>query len=394
MLSAKIGIEFKERLVQLRRQIHANPEYGFREFETACLITTTLRELGAHVREKVAKTGVVAELGSGSPIVAIRADMDALPITEATGLEFSSRVPNMMHACGHDAHVACALGAAMLLEGESMPGTVRFLFQPSEEQRDEDGQSGAVRMIDEGALDDVSSVIALHTRALPAGCVGVTSGPAMAANDTIKIVIEGRAAHGAHPEEGVDAIAIAAQVINAVQQIVSRRIPAVSPAVVSITTIHGGVKENIIADRVELGGTIRSTGGAARELLIAELESVLNVGRAMGAKCELEIKQGYAATYNDPHVTQTIREAAAEVLGSDHVVEMPFDTWAEDFGYMTAQVPGAMFWLGVTSDRVPNPIWHSPTFDLDEDALPVGAMVLAASARRLMEYTEGTKRTK
>jgi amidohydrolase len=272
----------------------------------------------------------------------------------------------------------------MLLKDETLPGTVRFLFQPSEEQRDEDGHSGAVRMIDEGALEGVSSVIALHTRALPAGSIGVTSGPAMAANDTIKITIRGRAAHGAHPEEGVDAIAIAAQVINAVQLIVSRRVAPVSPAVVSITTIHGGIKENIIADRVELGGTIRSTGGAARDFLIAELDGALNVARAMGAGCELEIKRGYEATYNDPEVTQLIREAAREVLGPDRVVELPFDTWAEDFGYMTARVPGAMFWLGVTSERVPHPIWHSSTFDLDESALPVGAMVLAAASRRLL----------
>jgi amidohydrolase len=354
-----------------------------------------MRELGASVREGVAKTGVVAELGSGSPVVAIRADMDALPIAEATAVEFASRVPNMMHACGHDAHVACALGAAMLLKEESIPGTVRFLFQPSEEQRDEDGQSGAVRMIEEGALDGVSSVIALHTRALPAGSIGVTSGPAMAANDTIKITIHGRAAHGAHPEEGLDAIAIAVQVLNALQLIVSRRISPVSPAVVSITTIHGGVKENIIADRVELGGTIRSTGGAARDFLIAELDTALSVGRALGAVCELEIKQGYAATHNDAHVTQTIREAAEQVLGPERVVELPFDTWAEDFGYMTARVPGAMFWLGVTSDRVPNPIWHSPTFELDEDALPVGATVLAEAARRLLAQPQrDTKRTR
>jgi amidohydrolase len=273
----------------------------------------------------------------------------------------------------------------MLLKSEPLKGTVRFLFQPSEEQRDEDGQSGAVRMLDEGALDGVSSVIALHTRALPVGFIGVTTGPAMAANDTIKILILGRAAHGAHPEEGLDAIAIAAQVITAIQQIVARRISAVTPAVVSITTVQGGVKENIIADRVELGGTIRSTGGSARDFLIAELDAALNVGRAMGATCELTIKEGYAATTNDPGVTQTIRDAATEVLGSDHVVEMPFDTWAEDFGYMAARVPGSMFWLGVTSDRVPAPIWHSSTFDLDEDSLPVGARVLAASARRLMQ---------
>lgn len=377
-------LELRTRLVQLRRQIHANPEYGFRELDTAALVAQTMRDLGAGVREGVAKTGVIAELGHGPPIVAIRADMDALPINETTGLDFASRIPNMMHACGHDAHVACALGAAMILKNKDFAGTVRFLFQPSEEQRDEQGQSGAVRMIEEGALDGVSSVIALHTRALPVGSIGVTTGPAMAANDTIRMTILGRAAHGAHPEDGLDAIAIAAQVITTMQQIVSRRVSPVTPAVVSITTIQGGIKENIIADRVELGGTIRSTGGEAREFLIGQLEAALNVGRAMGATCELEIKEGYAATTNDAEVTEAIRVAAGEVLGSDHVIEVPFDTWAEDFGYLAARVPGSMFWLGVTSDRVRNPIWHSSTFDLDEDALAVGAIVLAASALRLL----------
>ena len=380
-----LALELREQLVALRRQIHAHPEYGFKEFKTARLVADKLKDLGASVREGVARTGVVGEIGTGDPIVAIRADMDALPINEATGLEFSSSLPNMMHACGHDAHVACALGAAMLLAREPLSGRVRFLFQPSEEQRDDEGQSGAVKMIEEGALDDVRAVIALHTRGLPVGSIGVTTGPAMAANDTIKITIEGRAAHGAHPEEGVDAIVIAAQVIGAIQQIVSRRIAPVSPAVVSITTIQGGVKENVIADRVELGGTIRSTGGAARDFLIAELEKALNVGRALGATCHLSIKEGYAVTNNDSEITQAIRDVATELLGSQHVVEMPFDTWAEDFGYMTARVPGSMFWLGVTSDRVPKPIWHSSTFDLDEDALPIGAMVLAASVRSLLQ---------
>lgn len=380
--------ELRERLVALRRTIHANPEYGFQEHATARLISQTLQELGARVTEGMAKTGVMAEFGHGDPVVAIRADMDALPIAEATGLPFASQVPNMMHACGHDAHVTCALGAAMLLADgflESDSGTIRFLFQPSEEQRDEDGQSGALRLIEEGGLDGVAAVIALHTRGLPVGSIGVTDGPALAANDKIKITIQGRAAHGAHPEDGVDAIAISAQVITAIQQIVSRRISAVSPAVVSITTIHGGVKENVIADRVELGGTIRTTGGQARQHIIDELERALNVGRVLGANCELQVIEGYAATHNDPAVTKIIRETAMDLLGPANVQEMPFDPWAEDFGYMTARVPGAMFWLGVTSERVPNPIWHSATFDLDEDALPVGAMVLADSALSLLK---------
>jgi amidohydrolase len=310
--------------------------------------------------------------------------MDALPISEKTGLSFASRIPDMMHACGHDAHVACALGAAMLLSQESFAGRVRFLFQPSEEQKDADGKSGAMRLWEEGALDDVRAIIALHTRGLPVGSIGVTAGPAMAASDTIKITIQGRAAHGAHPEEGLDAIAVSAQVLMAIQQIVSRRIPAVSPAVVSITTIHGGIKENIIADQVELGGTIRSTGGESRQRLLDELERCLEVGRALGAVCKLEVSEGYTATINDARVTSTLREAAKAVVGDVRVVELPFDTWAEDFGYLTARVPGAMFWLGVTSDRVPAPVWHSSTFDIDEDALPVGAAVLAMSAIRLL----------
>ncbi len=380
--------ELRAELVAIRRTIHAHPEYGFQEYKTGRLIAETLAKLGARVREGIAKTGVIGEIGSGKPVIAIRADMDALPIAEATGLAFASGVPNMMHACGHDAHVACALGAAMLLAKEfqlnQSVGTVRFLFQPSEEQRDDDGQSGAIRMIEGGALDGVEAVIALHTRDLPVGSVGVTSGPALAANDTIRITIQGRAAHGAHPEQGIDAIAISAQVISAIQQIVSRRVSAISPAVISITTIHGGVKENVIADKVDLGGTIRTAGGDARQQIIDELERALNVGRALGATCELKVIEGYAATNNDSEVTRTIRAEATNLLAPAKVIEMPFDPWAEDFGDMTARVPGAMFWLGVTSERVPNPIWHSATFDLDEDALPIGAMVLAASARGLL----------
>ena len=376
--------QLRETLVELRREIHMQPEYGFCEFKTAQLIAETLGGLGASVKQGIAETGVVAEIGEGLPFVAIRADMDALPIQEETGLPFASQIPNMMHACGHDAHVACALGAAMLLAKRKFTGTVRFLFQPSEEQKNAEGKSGAMRLLEENALEGVSAIIALHTRGLPAGSVGVTSGAALAANDTIKITVRGRASHGAHPEEGLDAIAIAAQIINAIHQIVSRRLPAIAPAVVSITTIHGGIKENVIAEQVELGGTIRSTGGEARRLLIDELERALEVGRALGARCELHIFEGYPVTMNDAIVTDAIRASAKELLGAEHVIEMPFDTWAEDFGYLTAQVPGAMFWLGVTSERIPHPVWHSAKFDLDEDALPVGAMVLAATALRLL----------
>jgi amidohydrolase len=375
----------RETLVSIRRRIHAQPEYGFQEFETAALIAETLEGLGVRVRRGVATTGLVGEIGEGPPVVAIRADMDALPIAESTALPFASKVPRMMHACGHDAHVACALGAAMLLAKKRIPGTIRLLFQPSEEQKGADGRSGAMLMVDERVLDDVSAVLALHTKELPVGSIGVTAGPALAASDYFKILIRGKAAHGAHPEEGIDTIAISSLIIGAIQQIVARRLPAISPAVVSVTTIHGGIKENIIAEQVELRGTIRSAGGEVRSRIIAELDRALDVGRVLGATCDLTLTEGYPVTVNDPHVTDVIRVAAGEVLGEQQVVAMPFDTWAEDFGFMTGQVPGAMFWLGVTSPRVPHPVWHSSSFDLDEDCLPVGAAVLAASALRLLE---------
>jgi amidohydrolase len=377
--------QLRETLVSIRRRIHAQPEYGFQEFETAALIAETLEGLGVRVRRGVATTGLVGEIGDGPLVVAIRADMDALPIDESTALPFASKVPRMMHACGHDAHVACALGAAMLLAKKRIPGTIRLLFQPSEEQKGADGRSGAMRMVDERVLDDVSAVLALHTKALPVGSIGVTSGPALAASDYFKVLIRGKAAHGAHPEEGIDTIAITSLIIAAIQQIVARRLPAISPAVVSVTTIRGGIKENIIAEQVELRGTIRSAGGEVRTRIIAELDRALDVGRVLGATCDMTLSEGYPVTVNDRQVTDVIRIAAGELLGEQKVVVMPFDTWAEDFGYMTGKIPGAMFWLGVTSPRVPLPVWHSSSFDLDEDCLPVGAAVLAAAALRLLE---------
>jgi amidohydrolase len=390
----------RDRLIAIRRTLHAHPEYGFQEHQTAALIAREMTALGARVRTGVGKTGVVAELGHGSPVVAVRADMDALPIQETTGLPFASKVPGMMHACGHDAHVTCAsftcgLGAAMLLAerlgvgaarggGEAIQGTVRLLFQPSEEQKDDEGWSGAMRMLEDGALDGVDAAISLHTRALAVGSIGVTAGPALAANDTITITVQGKAAHGARPHEGIDALAIAAQVIVAINHIVSRRVPAIEPGVISLTTINGGVKENILADHVTIGGTVRSTGGAARELIFREIERALDVGRVLGATCTLHVKEGYPLLRNDPRITDAIRAAATDALGAAHVVDLPYSTWAEDFAYIAERVPASMFWLGVTSPGADDPVWHSPTFTIDEDALPIGATVFAASVMQLM----------
>jgi amidohydrolase len=378
-----------DRLIAIRRTLHAHPEFGFQEHETAALIAREMTALGARVRTGVGKTGVVAELGQGSPVIAVRADMDALPIQETTGLPFASKVPGMMHACGHDAHVTCGLGAAMLLAerlGEGgVSGTVRMLFQPSEEQKDDEGWSGAMRMLEDGALDGVDAAISLHTHALPVGSIGVTAGPALAANDTITITVRGQAAHGAHPEAGVDALAIAAQVIIAVNHIVSRRVSAIEPAVISLTTINGGVKENIVADHVTIGGTVRSTGGAARDHIFREIERALEVGRVLGGTCTLHVKEGYPMTRNDARITEAVRAAASEAVGEDRVIDVPYDTWAEDFAYIAQRVPASMFWLGVTSLGGQKPVWHSPTFVIDEDALPIGAAVFAATVLRLLQ---------
>src|SRR5262245_17977814 len=381
-----------DRLIAIRRTLHAHPEYGFQEHETAALIAREMTALGARVRTGVGKTGVVAELGHGSPVIAVRADMDALPIQEATGLPFASKVPGMMHACGHDAHVTCGLGAAMLLAerlgpgaSEPIAGTVRFLFQPSEEQKDDEGWSGAMRMLADGAIDGVDAAISLHTRALAVGSIGVTSGPALAANDTITITVQGKAAHGARPHEGIDALAIAAQVIVAINHIVSRRVPAIEPGVISLTTINGGLKENIVCDSVTIRGTVRSTGGAARDHILREIERALEVGRVLGATCALHVKEGYPLLPNDPGVTEAVRAAATCALGAAQIVDLPYDTWAEDFAYIAQRVPASMFWLGVTSPGAPDAICHSPTFMIDEDALPIGATVFAASVLELLQ---------
>ena len=242
-----------------------------------------------------------------------------------------------------------------------------------------------MRMLEEGALDGVDAAISLHTRALPVGSIGVTPGPALAANDTITITVQGKAAHGARPHEGIDALAIAAQVIVAINHIVSRRVPAIEPGVISLTTINGGIKENILADHVTIGGTVRSTGGAARDHIFREIERALEVGRVLGATCTLHVKEGYPLTLNDPGVTEAVRAAATEAIGAAQVVDLPYSTWAEDFAYIAQRVPASMFWLGVTSPGAADPIWHSPTFVIDEDALPIGATVFAASVLRLLQ---------
>jgi len=375
--------ELKGELIRLRRAIHRHPELGFQEVKTAALIAETLESLGIKVQTGVAKTGVLGYLGEGSPVVAIRADMDALPIQELNEVPYRSQVPGVMHACGHDAHVATALGAAMLLREIKLEGEVRFLFQPSEERVDEEGKSGAVRMVEEGAMEGVEAILALHVDSeTESGVVKISPGPMSAGDDSFEAVIMGRGCHGAYPHRGVDPIFIGGEVILAIQGIVSRRIDPVKQAVISIGTIHGGTADNVIPEEVELTGTIRSFEQGVREQLHAELEKAFQVARALGGDFRLTIEEGYPVMVNEEKMAGLIREVAIDLLGEEKVLPDEPAMGAEDFGYFLAQAPGALFRLGVKKGEMrPG---HSPHFDLDEEALPIGAAILAESARKYL----------
>lgn len=377
-----------DQLVAWRRDFHMHPELGFRETRTAVKVAEVLTSLGYRVRTGVGRTGVVADRGEGRPVVAIRADMDALPIQEANDVPYASRVPGVMHACGHDAHTAIALGVATLLAEEPFPGTVRFLFQPAEEIQDEEGYSGAQRMIQDGAMEGVDFVLALHVDpSIPAGDVRLEVGPASAGVDTFYVTLIGKGGHGASPHKTVDPIYIAGHVILALHGIVSRRIQPTAPAVVSIGAVHGGDADNVIPETVELRGTIRYKDPAVQEQIHAEIERALGVARALGGDYQLRIEKGYPPMVNDAGVVDLLRAVVTDLLGAEHIRPPETGMGAEDFGYFSALAPGAMFDLGCRPGNEERPA-HSPRFDIDERCLPVGAAILAEAALRLLRGTD------
>ena len=374
----------QDELIRLRRIVHQHPELGFQEQRTAALVAETLQKLGLRVQTGVGKTGVIGYLGQGQPVIAIRADMDALPIQEENDVPYASRVPGVMHACGHDTHVACALGAAMLLSRDDLPGQVRFLFQPAEEMQDEEGKSGAMRMVEEGAMEGVDAVIALHISSeVPLGVIRVSAGAVSAAVDTFYGTVRGQGCHGAYPHKGVDPIYLQAQVVLAIHAIASRRIDPVKPAVVSVGSVHGGQADNVIPDAVQLTGTVRSMDEEVRRQLHQEIERAFGVARALGGDYELRIEWGYPVMYNHPDIVELIRQVGADLLGAENVQEEEVGMGAEDFGYMTQKVPGAMFSLGGQLQGKPRPA-HSPIFDIDERALPIGTAILVETVRRYL----------
>lgn len=377
-------------IVEWRRTLHRWPELAFAEHRTAALVAARLHEWGIPHETEVAQTGVVGWVGAAAgPTIALRADMDALPIHEENDVPYRSERPGLMHACGHDAHTAMLLAAARLLKEHEaeLPGRVKFIFQPAEEVIPDEGGSGAWRMIAEGVLDDVDAIVGLHVDpTLPTGQIGIRPGPIMAAADRFELTILGKAAHGAHPYQGVDAIVLAAQVVTAAQTLVSRRIPASKEAVVTFGTIQGGSKENIICDRVLLTGTVRTFEPAVRDQLEAELEQIASLVRALGGDYRLRYLRGSPPVINDGLLTGFVSRVARQVVNAEQVVDIPKSTGGEDFAWYQQKTRGTFVRLGCHAPTdAPSRALHTPTFDLDEAALPLGAALLAAVAIRWLE---------
>jgi amidohydrolase len=382
--------QLSDELSRLRREIHQHPELAFQEVRTAALVADTLREIGGvDIKTNIGKTGVVGQIGTGDgPTIGIRADMDALPLIEATTHGFGSQTTGTMHACGHDAHTAILLGVAHVLKQEfangTLRGNVRFLFQPAEELGG-DGVSGAPLMMRDGALDGVDHVIALHVASeKPLGTVGIVRGPVTAAADGFKGWIRGTGGHGAYPHQGTDPIAMTAAVINALNSIVSRRIDPMYPAVCSLGMVQGGAAFNVIPAEVMLAGTLRSFNPDIREQLFAEVERAFALATALGGEYQLELQRGYPPGVNDATVAQWMDDVASDVVGTTNVDRATVGMAGEDFAYMQQRVPGAMMMLGAAVGDMNRP-HHTPVFDIDERAMPIGVAIMAETVRRYLK---------
>ncbi len=375
-----------DQIVQWRRHVHQHPELSFEEVETARFVAETLQSFGIAVETGIGKTGVVGHLGQGSPCIALRADMDALPVTEETGLPFASQNEGVMHACGHDTHVACLLGAAKLL-AETPPerGEIRFLFQPSEEGVDAEEKSGAIRMVEDGAMAGVDAVVGLHIWSeVPAGQISVSSGPQMAAAGMYSVRIHGRGGHGASPHHTVDPIVLAAQAVMAMQTIVSRRLEPIEAGVVTVGTIHAGTRDNIIPEYVDMTGTLRSFSDEVYQQLEDEVTRALGIVRALGGDFETDFSTHYPVTHNDPALTAFVTGVAADLLGEEAILPAKPTMGGEDFSILAMDVPGCFLRLGGRYPGQPLRNHHEPDFDVDESALPLGTAVLAETALRYL----------
>jgi amidohydrolase len=395
------------KVVAWRRDLHEHPELSNREFRTSKLVAEHLSSLGIEVRTGVAHTGVVGVLRGGKPgpVVALRADMDALPVAEEVNLPFASKVRTqyngqevgVMHACGHDNHVSILMGVAEVLAGmkEKIPGTVKFIFQPAEEGSPQGEEGGAGLMIKEGALENpkVDAIFGLHVFPFPVGRVVYRPGAIMASSDTFRIVVHGRQTHGALPWLGVDPIVVASQIVLGLQTITSRQIDlTAAPAVITVGRLQGGVRFNIVPDSALLEGSIRAFDPKMQDEIHRRIHRTAEmIAQSAGASAEVTIDRGNPVTYNDPALTERMSATLKRVAGTDAVSVGPPTTTSEDFSLFEQKVPGFFFFLGVTpKDADPANVAsnHSPRFFADEAALPTGVRLLANLA---VDYLQSAK---
>ena len=371
----------RNELVAWRRGFHMHPELSFQEYRSAEVIAARLNELGYQVQTGVAQTGVVGLMeGKGpGPVAMARFDMDALPVSEENEVDYASQNPGVMHACGHDAHMTMGLGVATIMaqHREEMKGTLKLIFQPAEE-----GLGGARGMVQEGVLEDPRPDVFLSVHVfseLPIGSIAAKAGPVMAAADEFSCTVHGVGGHGAAPHQTVDPIVASAQIVNALQTIVSRNVGPLETAVVSIGSIHGGTALNIIPPQVKMEGSIRTFSPEVQELVWRRMREVIDgVAAACGARVEVEIAAGTPAVINDSSVTEVVLAAAEAVVGSENVISDHQTMGSEDAALFMQEIPGCYFFVGSgNAERGTDAPHHNPRFDIDEDALPLGVATLA-----------------
>ncbi len=386
-----VNDELFEWMREIRRRIHEQPETAYKEHRTAGLIAERLRELGIDHTTGVAGTGIVGRLviDKKLPTVALRADMDALPVTENTGLAFASQITGVMHACGHDGHVAILLGAAALLKNRHPSGNVIFIFQPAEEDK-----GGAMPMIEEGILDGVDVIFGGHIENhYKVGEIGIRTGVNTAYTDAFEIHITGRGGHAARPHESIDAVIIANHLVTCFQTIVSREVDPLCPVVITVGVINAGTVHNAIAENAELKGTIRTTEEAVREQVSARIKKIASsLSGLYDAKIDVDIIQGYPPVINHARECDFARAVAERIFGKEGIISIPMPSLGgEDFSYYTQKVPGCFVRFGAAKAGHEYVMAHSPRFDFDEEVLRVGAAFMSEVARYAMDKIKGNQ---
>lgn len=386
-----------EQLKTWRRHIHAHPELSFMEKETSDYVAIELAQLkNIDIQQDIGGHGIVATLSTGDgPTIALRADMDALPIQENNNHEFISQNEGVMHACGHDAHTAMLLGAAHLLDEQftkrELQGTVKFIFQPAEEATDDFGLSGAPYMIQAGVLEDVEAVIALHACPWhPVGVIQMNHGFSMANVDVFQAKIHASGGHGGYPQLATDPLWMLGPVLSSFYGTVGRRVSPLDVVAASIGRVEAGSASNIIPSEVEIEGTLRSYSPTAREQLAAEVENVFKIVESLGGSYSFELERGEPALNNHIEINELLEETIQDLYSDMYIHWEPFGMGGEDFGYMTEQIPGAMFFLGCSVEDDMNRDLHTSIFDIDENCLPIGTAIFATAVNRFLKKDDTT----